>query len=159
MAGTAYRLAAQHLGHLARQQVAHDPAPDRRDDAHEDGRDGRDPQRRHGLEAARDGEGAEAGGVEHADEAGDALDARVEEERDEAAERRGGQQPPVADADRRDVADEQVAHDAAAEGRSAGQHEHPEEVEALLDGHEATGEREDEHADEVEGEPARTRKR
>ena len=33
-----------------------------------------------------------------------------------------------------------------------GEHEDPEEVEALLDGDEPAGEREDEHADEVEGE-------
>ncbi len=104
------------------------------------------------LRLPGDGEGTEAGGVEDSDETGDALDARVEEEGHEAAEGRGGQQPPVADADRRDVADEQVAHDAAAEGGGAREHEDPEEVEALLDGDESSGEREDEHADEVEGE-------
>ncbi len=76
----------------------------------------------------------------------------MEQEGHQAAQGSGGQQSPVADADRRDVADEEVSHDAAAEGRRAREHEDPEEVEAFLDGDESAGQREDEHADEVEGE-------
>ena len=60
-------------------------------------------------------------------------------------------EPPVGDADRRRVADEHVAHDAAAEGRGGGQHQHPEQVEALLDRDQSTGQREDENTDQVKG--------
>ena len=41
------------------------------------------------LRLPGDGEGREPGRVEHADEPGDPLDARVEEEGDEATEGRG----------------------------------------------------------------------
>ena len=65
--------------------------------------------------------------------------------------RRGGDEPPVADAHRRDGADEQVAQDAAAERRAApARTSTPNRSSRLRTADEAAGQREGEHAEEVE---------
>ena len=142
-------LAAQHLGHLAGEDVAQDAPADGGDATDEDRGDraGTDPER---LEGTGDGEHGEPGGVQHPDQPRDALDAGVEDERHHAGHAGRGDQPPVAEADGGHRADEHVAEDAAAERRRAGQHEHAEQVEPLLHRDEAAGQREDEHPDEVE---------
>ena len=142
-------LAAQHLRHLTGEDVAQDAAADRGDPADQDGghRAGTDPER---LERAGDGEDGQAGGIQDADEAGDALHAGVEHEGDHAGDAGRGDQPPVAEADRGHDADEHVAEHPTAQRGRAGQDEDAEQVEPLLHRDQAAGQREDEHPDEVE---------
>ena len=79
------QLAAQHLRHLAGEDVAQDAAADRGDPADQDRGDGPVADAE-GLERARDGEDGQAGGVQDPHEAGDPLDTRVEHEGDHAGD-------------------------------------------------------------------------
>ena len=59
---------------------------------------------------------------------------------------------PVGEAGRRYVAEQHVADESAAETRDEGEDQGAEDVQALADGDEGTGQREDEDPGEVEGE-------
>jgi hypothetical protein len=74
----------------------------------------------------------------------------VPDEGDQSRERCGGQIAPVPEGGRRHGADDEVAQDSTRARRREGDHEDPEEIDALTHGGRGARESEHEHADEVD---------